>query len=523
MPVSKAYQLKIDAARRKIRTATFAEASPEALKARDNFNYFLEYVINQKAPHHIQEWNRHLVTGNSSKCLIKIAGRNTDILAPRGSAKSTNAQAFAAWVIGIHSSPEIRLPIQIIYCSYAIDIARSKSTVIKRIIESDRYKEVFPWVLKNPKRWADEHWEINKQWAGIDTMTADFTLSCAGLTGAIASKRSHLIIFDDPIKSAEDIENPEVREKISSNWNNILSKTMFEGARAVCLGTRMRGDDIHVTDFISAKGWLQIEQSALIEEIDPVTNEIVEKSYWPEMYSTPFLQEEREQDPISFAFQRQNKIVRVKEISIDPTWIKKATPPRYFEKLTLGIDLASSIKQTSDYTAFVLAGLEGNKIYILDAVRGRWMGNRDKLDVLLELLSDWNIIHDTERNGNTDEITDTPIYKPGEMTLEIYMENVAYQASFVGDFEQYILQEKRLYNLVPCPVIAKGDKRQRLLGVTGLLQNGIVHFNEWKNTKRLEDELTNFGVFDHDDLADAFVYAVRGLTLYRPLESAEVG
>lgn len=522
MPLSKAYQLKIEAARRRIRTATFSDANPEALLARDNFNYFLEYVINQKPPHHIREWNRHLVTGNNSKCLIKIAGKNTDILAPRGSAKSTNAQAYAAWVIGIHSAPNIRLPIQIIYCSYAIDIARSKSTVIKRIIESDRYKEVFPWVLKNPKRWADEHWEINKQWAQIDTMTADFTLSCAGLTGAIASKRSHLIIFDDPIKSAEDIENPDVREKISSNWNNILSKTMFEGARAVCLGTRMRGDDIHVTDFIPAKGWLQIEQSALIEveKFNPETKqlEIEEVSYWPQMYSAPFLKEEREQDPISFAFQRQNKIVRVKEISIDPTWIKKATPPIHFEKLTLGIDLASSIKQTSDYTAFVLAGLEQNKIYILDAVRGRWMGNRDKLDVLLELLSDWNIIHeiDTDNNGN-------PIYQPGQMTLEIYMENVAYQASFVGDFEQYILQEKRLYNLVPCPVIARGDKRQRLLGVTGLLQNGIVQFNEWKNTKRLEDELTNFGVFDHDDLADAFVYAVRGLTLYRPLEGTEIG
>lgn len=519
MPVSKAYQLKIEAARRKIRTATFAEASPEALRAREDFNYFLEYVVGQKAPEHIREWNRHLITNTNSKCLVRIAGRNTDILAPRGSAKSTNAQAFAAWVIGIHSSPEIRLPIQIIYCSYAIDIARSKSTVIKRIIESDRYKEVFPWILKNPKRWADEHWEINKQWAGIDTMTADFTLSCAGLTGAIASKRSHLIIFDDPIKSAEDIENPEVREKISSNWNNILSKTMFEGARAVGLGTRMRGDDIHVTDFIPAKGWLQIEQSALIEEVNPLTNEIVEKSYWPDMYSTQFLQEEREQDPISFAFQRQNKIVRIKEISIDPTWIRKATPPIHFEKLALGIDLASSTKETSDYTAFVLGGLEQNKVHVLDAVRGRWMGNRDKFDVLLEMLSDWNIIHEV----GIDEATNKPIYQSGIMTLEIFIENVAYQASFTGDFEQYVLQEKKLYNLIPIPVMARGDKRQRLLGVTGLLQNGIIYFNEWKNTKRLQDELTNFGVFDHDDMADAFVHMVKGLTLYRPLESTVIG
>lgn len=508
-----------ETAREFVRTASRTDSSPEAVKARNNFSWFLEYVLDLPPPPHIQEWIPILVTGQSNNILHLIAGQDTSILAPRGSAKSTILQALTAWAIGVHSSPDILLPIQILYISYTIDVARSKSTVIKRIIESPKYQEVFPWILKNPKRWADEHWEIDKQWAGINSMTADFTLSCAGLTGAIASKRSHLIVIDDSIKSAEDIENPEVRSKMESNWNNVISKTRFEGARALDLGTRFRADDIHTTAFIPEKGWKVIEQSALNFECNFETGLDVEKSYWPEMYSTEFLQAEREADPISFSFQRQNKIVRVKEISIDPTWISEGTPPVHFEKLVLGIDLASSTKESADYSAFVLGGYENKRIHILDAVRGRWAGNIEKLDVLLEILADWGIIHDS---GNLNE-KEKPIYYSGDVVLEIYIESVAYQASLAADFESYVLGEQKLYNLVCVPVSGRGEKRQRLLGITGILQNGLVSFNSYKNLKRLKDELINFGSFDHDDLADAFVYCLRGLTRYRPLESETLG
>ena len=38
---------------------------------------------------------------------------------------------------------------------------------------------------------------------------------------------------------------------------------MFEGARAICLGTRFRHDDIHATTFNEQNNWTQIILSAI--------------------------------------------------------------------------------------------------------------------------------------------------------------------------------------------------------------------------------------------------------------------
>ena len=83
-----------------------------------------------------------LIRGDTSnKYLLDIAGPNLDILAPRGSAKSTVLNMFTAWIIGRHTTAG--LPLQIIYCSYNIATAIPKSRIIKQIIDSSTYKKIF--------------------------------------------------------------------------------------------------------------------------------------------------------------------------------------------------------------------------------------------------------------------------------------------------------------------------------------------------------------------------------------------
>jgi len=50
----------------------------------------------------------------------------------------------------------------------------------------------------------------------------------------------HLVMIDDAIKSAPDISNPDIRKQMQDNWN-----AMFEGGIVLCLGTRLRHDDIY--------------------------------------------------------------------------------------------------------------------------------------------------------------------------------------------------------------------------------------------------------------------------------------
>jgi len=466
-------------------------------KARDDFGYFCDYVADKPPAYHHKEWNRKFVTNEDSSCLIKIAGPNIDLLAPRGSAKSTVLGLLTAWAIGIHT--QAGLPLQVLYLSYTVDIARSKSATIKRIIESKRYQEVFPKVrlLKNVT--SNEYWSIDHKFAGIDTTGEEqFTLCAAGLKGSVTSKRSHLVMIDDAIKSAADIANPDIRKTMQENWNAVIAPTMFEGGRAICLGTRFRHDDIHSTTFNEQNNWIQIVLSAI--QNNPITGD--EESYWPEMWSLEYLKEKKRQSPIAFSFQYMNQVVRQNELSLAPELIVKAEISTEFDTLGVGVDLSAGIREKNDYTVMVLGGRIEDRIHIIDYRRIRVMGNLEKLDALKELLNDWSIIG-VDQGGN---------YYPTHSTCDVWSEAVQYQASLEADFKRICLQNESLYNLIWHPVKGfRGDKLARFRGIMGMFEDRKIIFNRYRNFTNMFEELTNFGVSGHDDCVDALVWLVTGL------------
>jgi len=466
-------------------------------KAREDFGFFCDYVADKPPAIHHKEWNRRFITNEDSSCLIKIAGPNVDLLAPRGSAKSTVLGLLTAWAIGIHT--QAGLPLQILYLSYTVDIARSKSATIKRIIESKRYQEVFPKVrlLKNVT--SNEYWSIDHKFAGIDTTGEEqFTLCAAGLKGSVTSKRSHLVMIDDAIKSAADIANPDIRKTMQENWNAVIAPTMFEGGRAICLGTRFRHDDIHSTTFNEQNNWIQIVLSAI--QNNPKTGE--EESYWPEMWSLEYLKEKKRQSPIAFSFQYMNQVVRQNELSLAPELIVKAEIATEFDTLGVGVDLSAGIREKNDYTVMVLGGRIDDRIHIIDYRRIRVMGNLEKLDALKELLNDWSVIG-VDQSGN---------YYPTHSTCDVWSEAVQYQASLEADFKRICLQNESLYNLIWHPVKGfRGDKLARFRGIMGMFEDRKIIFNRYRNFTNMFEELTNFGVSGHDDCVDALVWLVTGL------------
>ena len=474
-----------------------ASNEDELQKAREDFGYFCKYVADKPPAAHHKEWHKHLVTNEDSSVLTKIAGPNVDLLAPRGSAKSTVLGLFTAWAIGIHTAE--KKPLQILYLSYTVDIARSKSATIKRIIESKRYQDVFPTVklLKNVT--SNEYWSIDHKFAGIDTTGEEqFTLCAAGLKGSVTSKRSHLVIIDDPIKSAADIGNPDIRKTMEDNWNAVIAPTMFEGARAICLGTRFRHDDVHAKVFCPNNNWNQIVLSAI--QNDEKTGE--EVSYWPEFWSLEYLKDKKRQAPIAFSFQYMNTVIRQNELSLAPELLVKAEIATEFDSLAVGVDLSAGTKEKNDYTVFVLGGRLGDTFHIIDYRRMRVMGNLEKLDALKELLCDWSILQQ-DINGQ---------YFSTYNTVDIYSEAVAYQASLEADFKRVCLQNEGLYNILWHPIKGfRADKLARFRGIMGRFEDRKILFNRYRNFTQLFEELTNFGVSSHDDCVDALVWLINGL------------
>lgn len=420
-----------------------------------------------------------------------------DYIVSHNSAKSTTLGLFTAWAIGVHTTA--KMPLQILYLSYTVEIARPKSAAIKRIIESRKYQEVFPAVrlLKNVT--SNEYWSVDHKFAGIESIGDEmFTLCAAGLKGSVTSKRSHLCLIDDCIKSATDIANPDIRKAMQDNWNAVISPTMFEGGRAICLGTRFRHDDIHATTFNEQNNWRQIVLSAIQQ--DPKTGD--ELSYWPEMWSLEYLKEKKRTAPVAFSFQYMNQIVRQGELSLAPELIVKAEIATEFDSLGIGVDLSAGIKEKNDYTVMVLGGRIDDRIHIIDYRRIRAMGNLEKLDEMKELLNDWSIIGKDD-NGN---------YFPTFSTCDVWSEAVQYQASLEADFKRICLNDEGLHNLIWHPVKGfRADKLARFRGIIGMFEERKIIFNRFRNFTNLFEELTNFGVSSHDDCVDALVWLVNGL------------
>ena len=285
---------------------------------------------------------------------------------------------------------------------------------------------------------------------------------------------------------------------MQDNWNAVIAPTMFEGGRAICLGTRFRHDDIHATTFCPNNNWTQIVSSAILN--NEKTGE--EESYWPQMWSLDYLKEKKRQAPIAFSFQYMNQIVRQNELSLAPELLVKAEIATEFDCLGVGVDLSAGIKEKNDYTVMVLGGRIGDKIHIIDYRRIRVMGNLEKLDAMKELLHDWSVIGKQD-NG---------IWFPTYSTCDIWSEAVQYQASLEADFKRVCLNQENLYNLIWHPVKGfRADKLARFRGIMGMFEDRKIIFNRYRNFTTLFEELTNFGVSSHDDCVDALVWLVNGL------------
>jgi phage terminase large subunit-like protein len=342
---------------------------------------------------------------------------------------------------------------------------------------------------------SDIGWSIDFDYAGISRVgDEEFTLRAAGLRGSITSKRAHLVIVDDPIKSSTDIKNPTIREEMNNNWSSVIAPIIFEGGRAICLGTRFHPLDIHKTMFVPDKGWKQVQQEALTYDDD---GEAV--SYWPEQWSVDYLLGQKELDPVAFAFQYQQQPVMTSDLVLSPDLLVKGDVVTEFDSLAVGIDLSASKNETSDYTAFVLGGRLKDKYYIIDSHQVRSIGNLEKIDLLCKMLVEWGILQENSEGK----------YFPTYSTCTLVVESVAYQASLAADLRRVMLNEWGLGNLHIYEVKGfRGDKIARFRGTLGLLENKRVIFNRYRKFDALFDQLINIGATSHDDLLDAYTHLV---------------
>lgn len=301
--------------------------------------------------------------------------------------------------------------------------------------------------------------------------------------------RPDLIVCND----IEDLESVQTRESRNKTRNWVVGELLPAGDR----GTRffLVGNYLH-DDSITQRMKDQIE-----EQPDPYA---IYRAYplldgddrclWPEKYpDAEAIVAERARVGDEGAWHREYllRILSDAERVIHPEWLQyydtfpteerdgRSGTRVCFLHTAISIDLAISLNESADYTAMVAARIYYVRgeyyIYVLpNPVNARLTP--------LETLECAKQLADLTKNGDSQP--------------KIYVEDVGYQASLADHLvsQGYTAEGVKI----------KGqDKRGRLALASHPVQSGRVLFPR-NGAEELIDQLVNFGIEKHDDLADAF-------------------
>jgi predicted phage terminase large subunit-like protein len=299
--------------------------------------------------------------------------KHSQVLEPRGAAKTTwGNTAFLSWLIAMF---DVRVGLVSNTDLQALDFSRA----IKWTFEQNgEHREIFG-DLVNPSKWTNKEWiRKGSRWAG----TKDVSLFAVGVGGAIISKRFDVILMDD-ILDEENTSNPDVRESTKEWFLKTLKPCLAPDGVVISLGTRWSEDDLY-EHFITTKedggqGWRHLIVSALTE-----TETGEQRSYWPDVWPVYRLIEEKESmgSPL-FSCAYQNDISGLLEGNIfkGPFDHFDVLPDGHRYVIKIGVDLASSEKESADFTARVTTARDAcrtadscsqrGEFFVLSAYRDR--------------------------------------------------------------------------------------------------------------------------------------------------------
>ncbi|MHB8441940.1 MAG: phage terminase large subunit [Candidatus Tyrphobacter sp.] len=377
-----------------------------------------------------------------------------------GSGKSTMLQLYAAWTLG--RKPERRL----IATSAAERLVVRNSRAVRDLFEQSEW----PFNAR-----LDE----NATAAAVWETSAGGGLFATGVGGTITGWRGDIIVCDD----LEDGQSSMLELDGLEDWFRSKLLTRLEpGAPIVVVQTRWPNDDLprRLMNGPRGKEWRYVRMAALAEDDDELGREPGE-ALWPQRFDVAALEAIREDiGSRHFAAQYQGAPTTDGGNLIRIEWFGRYTQaPQNMTRVVQWLDSAAKTGVRNDYSAIVTMGATDGAFYVLDVVRRRV----EYPDLLRMVAAEY------EKHS----------------PRAVYAEDTSNAIALIQELS-------RESHLPIVAVKAVGSKEARAEAITGLLEAGKVYLPTsapW--LADFENELAEFPVGDHDDMADAFVGALSQL------------
>ena len=351
-----------------------------------------------------------------------------------------------------------------------------------------------------------------QQWRGYSGM-----FRCAGVGGGIMGRGGHVIIVDDPIKSAEEARSPTYRKRLSDYFHGTLYNRLEPGGALGIIMTRWDRDDI-VGELMEASShggeeYVYLELPAIAGVHDPLGRDIGQ-ALWPERYD-------------------EERLAQIR-LAVGPYWWASV-----YQQRPLSIEGTKFRKEQFRYYDI---RHEGAKQFLI-------LHHRERGDIILNLAEDVVIFQTVDLAFKTREQNDWTVIATWAMTrdrmylalLDLDRKRVEgadhldmvrtnydkWQPSYVGiesvQAQVTLVQQAQRLWLPAFEVNVPGDKVLRSLVASAAFGRGSVFMpSQSPYLQDYEDELTNFPTGAHDDQVDVTSLAAR-LALEIPLDSGAIG
>ena len=400
---------------------------------------------------------------------------------------------FPAWWVGNWPDQKVLL------ASYGEQFAAGWGRQARDVLE-EHGPTVFE-VSVDARSAAADRWNIARRRGYMAT---------AGVGGALTGKGAHLLVIDDPVKSAKEALS-ETYRNAAWDWYQAVARTRVQpGGAIIVLQTRWHDDDL--TGRLLRRGgddWHQLVLPAIAKHDEALGDDVgfpwrrkAGEPLEPERYSLAELlalaDPETGLDPRWWQALYQGSPRPETGDIFDRRWFRYWTTTGSAHGLTyllprpdgtekrvvtqalrrfLTVDLAVSEKTSADWTVISAWGVvpSTSALLLLDRVRGRMQG--PDLAPVIRASFDRN----------------SPAW--------IGVESTAFQLSVVQDLRRKGLPVRELH--------PDTDKISRAIFAAARVEGGGVYFpagapwlTEWEN------ELVAFPTGDHDDQVDTLSYAV---------------
>lgn len=391
-------------------------------------------------------------------------------LPPRHGKSMLISQLFPCWFLGRHPAA------QVIQTGYSQDIALFHSRRARDYFSSARFHQVFPGVLHEPERPAQEVVEVSKQSAHEWGSRQGGRYYAVGVGGGITGRGADLGLIDDPLKNREEANSPTTRAKVLDWYRSTFYTRLSPEGRIVVVMTRWHRQDLvgRLIEEIKDGGeaWTVMnckaigdDGAALWPEVWPVARLLqIKRAIGSLEFSALYQQEPR--DPDSGMFQRQWFVKIVEDWPADITnWV------RYWDPAST----PKSVGKDPDWTAGALVGMSRGVWYLRDMKRVR-----------------------LSPKGVQDLIRQTAKLDPRGTKIRMEQEGGASGKMMIDHYAREVLVG---YDFAGVPSLKSKEIRAGPLSAAAEAGNVVLVRGDW--VQDFLDQAETFPGGDHDDMIDA--------------------